>query len=178
MTIKVVVFDMGDTVMQDFPDYTGSMAQWPKVAAVPGAADALAALYGRYQLVLASNASASGETLARAALARIGLEGFFDHVLTARELGVCKPDPVFFDAILTECDCVPHQAVMVGDAFHTDVVGAKYAGLWAVWLNPSEASPPTEFNVREDVCIGSMTALPAAIQTLERRAGGVVDGYQ
>ncbi len=173
--IRVIILDWGDTVMQDLPQYTGPMAQWPQVTTVPDAADALATLVGQYRLVLASNASDSGAALVRDALARVGLDSFFDVILTARELGVSKPDPAFFDAILAECACVPHHAVMVGDSFHTDVVGAKYAGLWAVWLNPTEESPPHETTVREDVCIGSMATLPAAIQTLERRAGGVVE---
>lgn len=173
--IKVVILDWGDTVMQDLPQFTGAMARWPEVVAVPGAEDALAALVGRYRLVLASNASDSGAALVREALARVGLESFFNDVLTARELGVSKPDPAFFDAILARCACVPHHAVMVGDSFHTDVVGAKYAGLWAVWLNTAEDSSLRNATVREDICIGSMAVLPAAIQTLERRAGGVVE---
>jgi len=39
--IKAIIFDWGDTVMCDFPEYTGPMAYWPKVEVVPGIEKAL-----------------------------------------------------------------------------------------------------------------------------------------
>jgi FMN phosphatase YigB (HAD superfamily) len=86
--IEVVIFDWGDTVMRDFPQYAGPMVEWPRVEAVPGIADALRALSPDFRLALATNAAASGAEKARAALARVGLDTYFTYVLTARELGV------------------------------------------------------------------------------------------
>ncbi|NLE77029.1 MAG: HAD family hydrolase, partial [Chloroflexi bacterium] len=47
MPLQAILFDWGDTLMQDFPQFPGPMAQWPRVAAMPGALEALAALQGR-----------------------------------------------------------------------------------------------------------------------------------
>ena len=82
--IDVVIFDWGDTVMRDFPQYAGPMAGWPEVAAMPGITEALRTLAADYRLVLATNAAASGADRARAALARVELDTYFAYVLTAQ----------------------------------------------------------------------------------------------
>ena len=139
--IQTVVFDWGDTIMRVFPGSRGPMARWPRVEAVPGSAEVLAALHDRYRLVLATNASESGAALVREALARVGLETYFHEVLTARELGARKPERAFFEAILDVAGCASIEAVMVGDDYQADVVGAKEAGLRAIWFNPAACYP-------------------------------------
>lgn len=174
--IELVIFDWGDTVMRDFPDYAGPMVDWPRVEAVPGITEALAALQPDYDLALATNAAASGADQVRAALARARLHGYFNAVLTARELVVSKPDPAFFEAILAAFDCVPHHAVMVGDTFRTDIVGAKHASLYAIWYNPAGDPPPADVPIQADAVIQSLQELDAAIRTLDRRVGGTLHG--
>ena len=71
-TIRVVMFDWGDTVMRNLPGSTGPMAVWPRVEAVPGIAEALSILHPHHHLLLATNAEDSGAGLVRAALARVG----------------------------------------------------------------------------------------------------------
>lgn len=163
--IQVVVLDWGDTVMRVFPEYEGPMANWPRVARVPGVEEALLALHPPYRLILATNAAESGEPLVRAALRRVGLERYFEAVLTAQELGVCKPDLAFFQALLREVGCVPLEAVMVGDDYQNDVTGAKRAGLWTVWFNP-KASPCPLAHPVHDAEAKAMAELPAALEKL------------
>lgn len=172
--IDVVMFDWGDTVMRDFPQYAGPMVEWPEVEAMPGIADALRALAADYRLVLATNAAASGAGMARAALARVGLDAYFAYVLTARELGVSKPDPGFFERVLEVCGCVPHRAVMVGDNFRTDIVGAKHASLHAIWYNRRAELPPADVPIAPDATIRDLGDLPAVIRRLHDRADGEV----
>jgi FMN phosphatase YigB (HAD superfamily) len=171
--IEVVIFDGGDTVMRDFPQYAGPMVDWPEVAAMPGITEALRALVVDYRLVLATNA-VSGADKVRAALARVGLDGYFAHVLTARELRVSKPDPDFFERVLEVCGSVPHRAVMVGDNFRTDIVGAKHASLRAIWYNLRAETPPADVPITPDVTINDLSDLPAAIRRLDDRAAGEV----
>lgn len=141
--IRAVLFDWGDTLMRDFPDQTGPMADWPHVEALPGAYDLLAGLQGRYRLALATNAADSGEAKVREALRRVGLEGHFELILTAREAGVAKPMPGFFRAALEKLGVQAAEAVMVGDSWLTDVEGAKSVGLRTVWLNPRNRTAPS-----------------------------------
>jgi len=156
-----LLFDWGDTVMRLF-GFPGPMAYWPRVEAVPGVAEALQALQPRYRLVVATNAAESGAALVREALERAGLGIYFEAVFTAQELGACKPEPAFFQAVLEELGCAPSEAVMVGDAYRADVVGAKEAGLRAVWFNPEGAPCPLTHPVH-DAEVRAMAALPGAL---------------
>jgi membrane-associated phospholipid phosphatase len=143
--IRVVLFDWGDTLMVD-DGQPGSMADWPRVAAVPGAAEALAALHGLCLLCVATNADDSGAEEVMAALGRVGLARFIDRVFSSRDLGARKPDPAFYAAVLEtlradaaargEPALRPDEVVMVGDDFENDVAGAAAAGLRAVWFDP------------------------------------------
>lgn len=163
--VRAVCFDWGGTVMRELPGMTGPMASWPRVEAIPGVKDALRALHGRYRLAVATNAAASDAALVRAALARVGLSAFFDAVCTARDLGAEKPDPAFFHGVLTRLNCSPAEAAMVGDGYATDVVGAKQAGLWAIWFNPS-GDPCPCVHPLHDAELRDMAALPAALSDL------------
>ena len=163
--IQAVLFDWGDTVMRVFPEYDGPMVEWPRVEAMPGIAAALEALQGRYRVVLATNAAASGATLVWAALQRVGLEKGFFAVFTAHELGLRKPDPAFFQAIVRALGVSPQDTAMVGDDYRADVAGAKAGGLRAVWYNPSGAPCPA-LHPLHDAEASDLAALPAALESI------------
>lgn len=164
-TIRALLFDWGDTVMRVFPEYQGPMAYWPQVEAVPRVEEALRALGPRQRLILVTNASESGEALVRTALQRVGLERHFDAIFTARELGVRKPEPAFFQAVLRELGCAPHEAVMIGDDYQADMVGAKGAGLRAIWFNPTVSSCPLAHPLH-DAEMRAMVELPSVLENL------------
>jgi len=162
--IRALVFDWGNTVMRDFPEYPGPMALWPHVEAIPGIAEALAQLRPRYRLALATNAASSGADLVGQALARVGLEDYFT-IFAARDLGTCKPEPAFFARVLDGLGCAPQEAAMVGDDYRVDIVGAKAAGLRAIWFNPSAAPCPL-LHPQHDAEVRTMAQLPAAVADL------------
>lgn len=85
-------------------------------------------------LLLAAVTNASG-VHQRQKIADLGLSPFFDHVAIAGELGVAKPDPVMFHSVCLGMGCEPAQTVHVGDKLDTDAIGARDAGLGAVWLD-------------------------------------------
>lgn len=58
---RCLLFDWGDTLMRDFPQFSGSMATWPKVEMVDGADEVLQLLGTSWQLALATNAVDSTE---------------------------------------------------------------------------------------------------------------------
>ena len=174
--ITVLLFDWGGTVMRNFGEYQGPMARWPRVEAVPGVQEALAGLHNRYRLALATNAMASGEELVREALGRVHLEVYFDDIFTARELGALKPSRDFFEAVLGRVGCLPREVAMIGDDYELDILAAKKAGLWAVWLNPVGGGPESESRGTADVEFRSFMEFGKALEVLLGRVGGSSTG--
>jgi putative hydrolase of the HAD superfamily len=99
---------------------------------VPGARELLEALRGRAAIgVVTDNLVA--EQVEK--LEHFGLAGLVDALVVSEEVGVAKPDPGIFLAALRRVGCGPGEAVMMGDSWERDVMGARAAGLRAVWLN-------------------------------------------
>ena len=61
-----------------------------------------------------------------------GLLKYFDIVLASAEEGVSKPDIEIFDRALTAANCLPINAVMVGDRLDNDIAPAKKLGMKTV----------------------------------------------
>ncbi|OGO62581.1 MAG: hypothetical protein A2029_13700 [Chloroflexi bacterium RBG_19FT_COMBO_47_9] len=163
--IRAILFDWGNTLMRVFPESHGPMAYWPLVEAMPGVIPALTELCISFRLYLVTNASDSDAKLVRAALRGAGLEEFFSGVFTSKELKVCKPDLFFYQIVLRECGFANNEVVMVGDDYQADILGAKQAGLHAIWYNPS-ASPCPLDHPMHDAEIQAMSELPATVRKL------------
>lgn len=163
-----LVFDWGNTLMQVF-DYPGPMAEWPEVAAVDGALEALSSLEGRFPLAIATNAGDSLPEQVRAAFEQVGLGRFFPNIFTAAELKSTKPGLRFFRAIEARLGRPSHQLVMVGDDYRVDVLGAKSAGWRAVWYNPRVHAAPGLLPL-QDAEIARMADLPAVVSNLAAAA--------
>ena len=73
-----------------------------------------------------------------------GLEPFLDTVVISEEAGVTKPDPRIFEIALARLGCEADEVVMVGDTWTADIVGARAAGIRAVWFNRFGAVAPPE----------------------------------
>mgnify|MGYP003514443745 FL=1 len=101
---------------------------------------ALERLHVRFRLFAVSNGNAD--------LAAIGIAGYFERALAARDAGMLKPDPRIFELLLEHAGLDAARALHVGDDAVADVEGARRAGVTPVWLNragerwPVAASPP------------------------------------
>ena len=74
-------------------------------------------------------------TNGNASLHAIGIDSLFEDILTARELGVAKPDPDFFRRALTQVGLAAAEALHVGDHPENDIQAAAAAGLTTLWVN-------------------------------------------
>ena len=94
----------------------------------------------------------------------VGLSKEFDAVVISGEVGVAKPSPVIFEIALNRLGLSSDDVVHVGDTPHTDVAGARAAGIPSVWLNrtrralePHEPTPDIEIaSLRELAAIWSL----------------------
>ena len=114
----------------ELQDYHAELNLWERVP--PDVVPALQRLRasGR-KLVVVSNANGR----MRALLERVGVAPHVDLVIDSYEEGVEKPDPRIFQRALERAGARPETTLHVGDLFHTDVVGARAAGLRAVLLD-------------------------------------------
>jgi putative hydrolase of the HAD superfamily len=67
-------------------------------------------------------------------LARCGLDGALDGVVTSAEAGVRKPDPAIFAPAVELARCSAAEALYVGDTPAEDLVAARAAGIRALLI--------------------------------------------
>lgn len=69
---------------------------------------------------------------------KVGLGAYFKGSVSARDVGVGKPDPRIFHAAAKALGLPPEAILHVGDDAALDVLGALDVGMQAVWVNRSE----------------------------------------
>ena len=136
---RCVLFDWGDTLMRDIPEFSGAMITWPHVEAVPNVKEVLVELRPQWTLALATNTVDSDETAIWKALDRVGLHSLLDKVYCFQSIGHSKPAPEFFDYIVEDLGMDRRRMVMVGDGFEKDVLGANHSGIRGIWFNELSA---------------------------------------
>ena len=105
----------------------------------PEVPEVLRQLDHEYSLALVTNGASDAQ---RETLRQLGIEKAFDALAISGELGVAKPDPAIFEAVLRELNVKREQAWHIGNDAVGDVAGARHAGLTAVWLNRDRARWP------------------------------------
>ena len=102
----------------------------------------------------------SDDANARRLLEKGHLEPFFDLVLTSAAFGRRKPDPSIFRAALVAFGAAPQQAVMVGDNYDADIVGAQGIGMKTIWITRRVPPPPVAPATRPEAKVGTLTEIP------------------
>ena len=98
---------------------------------------------------------------------RVGLGDLFDFALNADGVGKEKPHPLMFEQMLHNHHLRPEQVIHIGDNPHHDIVGAKNAGLWTIWVNLTESAWPEEEVADRDVsCLSDIPAMVAEIAAM------------
>ena len=84
-----------------------------------------------YRLGIVSNARDAGNV--HRLIDNNRLRPWFDPILISAEVGVRKPHPRIFQAVLDQWRLPASEVIMVGDMLGADVLGAKNAGIRSVW---------------------------------------------
>lgn len=102
--------------------------------------DTFAALSGLkkegYQLVVLTN---TNNPALKYAFQRAPVDRYVDAVVASCEEGLIKPDVRLFSRMLQRFRVPPHEALMVGDNVHNDVLAAKAVGMHAVLLDRKQS---------------------------------------
>jgi HAD superfamily hydrolase (TIGR01549 family) len=112
------------------------MQSWREV---PGATALLCALKERVRIGIVSN-NLTLEQHEKLRFCRFN--PYLDAIVISEEAGVSKPDPAIFRLALERLRLDAADTVMIGDAWSTDIAGARAAGLRAIWFNPSGERRP------------------------------------
>ena len=145
--------------------------------AIAGAAELLAAVKERSQVGIVSNNLLEEQ---QGKLRQCGLDRFVDELVVSEEARVSKPDPRIFQIALERLGRRASEVVMVGDSWAADVIGARGAGIRAIWFNPQHLpSPEPGAGVVE---LYSLEPVGQALATIlaaheEARPATRLDGY-
>ena len=136
----------------------------PALALMPGIAEEMQRLAGRYRLGLAGQYG--GEVLSL--LDREGLGDLLAWRFTQSDFSLTKPDPRYYQQILEACGVSAERCVMVGDRIDKDVIPAKRLGMKTVRIRLGihrHQDPRIPWEI-PDVELESVRGLAAAIEGL------------
>lgn len=112
----------------------------------------------RYRLGLVSNFYGNVATLCEEA----GFAKAFDAIIDSALIGISKPNPEIFRAVLDRLRLPPSEAICVGDSFERDMIPSRELGMNTIWLKgPNPRMPENAGPV--DVSISSLSELEVLI---------------
>lgn len=121
------------------------------VTLYPDAEPFLDQVHGKFKICIVSNID--NQELQRV-LFKHKLQ--FDGIMTSEIAEAYKPNPRIFEKALSFIDTQPEQVIHIGDSPYHDVLGAKQAGLQALWLNRSGSPFPAEIKKKPDFIFSSL----------------------
>jgi HAD superfamily hydrolase (TIGR01509 family) len=130
----------------------------PSVKLFPGARELLVALRPSYRVGLLTNGPS---TMQWPKIHGMEIEPLFDAIVVAGDIGIYKPDPRAFAAILERLGHEADDAVYIGDSLPMDIAGAAGAGLRSVWIRRNGEAPDPE--LRPDHTLTDVTELEAML---------------
>jgi len=103
---------------------------------LPGAAEVLKALSGRYHIGLVTNGL---KEVSRPSLESSAIRPFIEKIFISEEMGVAKPAAGFFEAVFQEIgQPAKNQVLIIGDSLASDMQGGINYGIDTCWFNPAE----------------------------------------
>ena len=130
-----------------------------KVTAFEEVEPVLTRLRRNYRLAIITNGMPAAQITK---LQRLGLDGHFETVIASADIGVGKPAEDIFRHALTVMRVSAHEAIMVGDSWDGDIIGAQRAGMKACWVRRDNAAKD---NAKGTPIVPDLTSLEALLQS-------------
>ena len=134
---------------------------------LPGAEEALRAISQIYTLGVITNGL---EYRQRAKFESLPIHELFDVFLTSEAAGAEKPFPEIFQLALGRADVLSSEAAFVGDRLDVDVLGAKQAGMTAIWVD-HQGHVPAGSGPEPDATFTDFGELPSILLQIEAKQG-------
>ena len=117
-----------------FPEYHRLSLE--RLILEPHALEVCRALASSHRLYIITNGTAA---IQWPRLEHSGLAPFFTDVFVSETLGAQKPQPAYFERVLSAAGATSEHTLVIGDSLSSDVAGAKQAGLTCWWYNRAGA---------------------------------------
>ena len=89
-------------------------------------------LYPKYKMHIITNGFTEVQ---HRKLINSGIKSYFDEIITSERVGFKKPNPKIFKYALELIGSTPDQAIMIGDNWEADIMGAKKLGIDVIYCN-------------------------------------------
>ena len=95
-------------------------------------------------------------------LEHAGLEALFDGIVSAEPLRSYKPNPAVYAHFLRSANAEQEQSWLIS-ANSFDVIGARSAGLQAVWLKRDTSALLDPWELAPTLTVSTLAALPGEL---------------
>lgn len=119
-----------------------------KPTLLPNAIEVLEVLCRHFPMHIITNGFAEIQDLK---LDHSGLRKYFDVIVTPDVSGFKKPHPQIFKDALAAADCLPADALYIGDSHAEDMVGGSAIGMDVIFFNPKGKANPGGFQEIQDL---------------------------
>ncbi len=127
-----------------------------------GVKQTLEDLSSDYKLGLISNTGITPGRIISRIFQEYEIFKYFKVKIYSDEVGYYKPHKIIFKTALESLNCIPQNAIHIGDNLETDIRGAKDCNMYTIWFNELK-SPKSEI-VQPDYEIHK---IPEVLQIIE-----------
>jgi len=93
-----------------------------------------------------------------------GVRPYLEYIVSSAVYGKRKPHPSIFRAALQYFGLPATKAVMIGDDYEADIVGAGGAGLRSIWITRRVSNPgPIRPEARPVAVVSTLSEIPALL---------------
>ncbi len=124
-----------------------SDASFSSLKTIDGAEQTLDYLHKKYPLAIASNSSSVSQ---KRRLEKVNLLRYFDKFCFSGDLGYEKPNPKFFETLISSLGVNADEIFYIGDSYRVDIEGAKNCGITTCWYDyfkSNQALPLADYTV-------------------------------
>jgi YjjG family noncanonical pyrimidine nucleotidase len=116
---------------------------------IEDAAEVLQALAGQYRMAILTNGL---QVVQHGRLARSVIRQHIAEIIISEEIGFSKPAKEYFDVALARLGHPSRrEALMIGDGWASDILGATQYGLDACWYNPGRKPRPSDCELTREI---------------------------
>ena len=119
-------------------------------------------LKNKYILAIVTNGASD---LQREKIDGSKLAKYFDAIVIAGDVGIRKPEPEIFEIVLQRIQMKQDEAIMIGNALDSDIIGAQKVGIKTIWLNRNKENNESE--IKPDYEISSLNELEILLTRLD-----------